>query len=67
MWRGREGGAEPRQISRDLIEWRGRLEGPDGLLLLLFLMFLCNVNVSLVMALINTLILNYSIFVELVV
>ena len=42
MGRGREGGTEPRQISHDLIEWRGRLEGPDGLLLLLFLMFLCS-------------------------
>ena len=29
------------QISHHLIEWRGRLEGLDGLLLLLFLMFLC--------------------------
>ena len=26
----------------DLIEWRSRLEGPDGLLLLLVLMFLCS-------------------------
>ena len=29
------------QISHDLIEWRGRLEGLDDLLMLLFLMFLC--------------------------
>jgi len=30
----------PRKISHDLIEWRSRLEGPDGLLLLLVLMFI---------------------------
>ena len=35
-------GADPLQISHDLIEWRGRLEGLDGLLLLLFLMFFCS-------------------------
>ena len=29
----------PQKVSRDLIEWRSRLEGPDGLLLLLVLMF----------------------------
>jgi len=28
----------PQKISHDLIEWRSRLEGPDGLLLLLILM-----------------------------
>ena len=36
----------PRKISHDLIEWRSRLEGPDGLLLLLILMFLCSGKVK---------------------
>ena len=31
-----------KKISHDLIEWRSRLEGPDGLLLLLILLFLCS-------------------------
>jgi len=33
-------GSHDLKISHDLIEWRSRLEGPDGLLLLLVLMFL---------------------------
>uniref|UniRef100_UPI00398E84D6 calcitonin gene-related peptide 1 n=1 Tax=Pristiophorus japonicus TaxID=55135 RepID=UPI00398E84D6 len=30
-------------ISHDLIEWRSKLEGPNGLLLFLFLMLLCSI------------------------
>ena len=36
----RVSGGDPLQISHDLIEWQGSLEGLDGLLLLLFLTFL---------------------------
>ena len=40
--RKRESGTDPIEMSHDLIELRGRLEGRAGLFLLLFLTFLCS-------------------------